>query len=295
MQPVLPSTMVRGPAALAIIFISSADSHPWQVRWPEVKNSSNGSFLTDLKGSSFCVGSICTKVAMASNILSDALSASAKNLYLFAQSNPLRERLRFACSSLINRLGYFLHVGNRNLAAAQPGDEAQHRRLFADRSRIERGADFSGHHAAHVRRAERIVAINHANSREAAQALGQLFSSKRPEPAQAHKADLLSLLAHMPDGNLHRRRERAHSHQHDVGVFGHVFLEERITIGASKDAREVGIGFFQYAGRALHGGKVLAANFHDPIFIALWGHGDGVIGMEQQIAAVIARQEFVYF
>ncbi len=40
MQPVLPSTMVRGPAAFTIIFMTSADSHPWQVRCPEVKYSS---------------------------------------------------------------------------------------------------------------------------------------------------------------------------------------------------------------------------------------------------------------
>ena len=42
MHPVLPSTMVRGPAALIMSFITSADSHPWQVLWPEVKYSSSG-------------------------------------------------------------------------------------------------------------------------------------------------------------------------------------------------------------------------------------------------------------
>ena len=59
MHPVLPRTIVRGPAALAIIFITRADSQPWQVRWPEVKYSSRGSFFKDLKGSSCCVGSSC--------------------------------------------------------------------------------------------------------------------------------------------------------------------------------------------------------------------------------------------
>ena len=49
MHPVLPSMMVRGPAALAIIFITSADSQPWQVRWPEVKNSSSGIFFSPLE------------------------------------------------------------------------------------------------------------------------------------------------------------------------------------------------------------------------------------------------------
>src|SRR5439155_943424 len=60
MQPVLPSTMVRGPAALTINFITRADSHPWHVRWPEVKYSSSGTFLTPLKGSSCWVGSVST-------------------------------------------------------------------------------------------------------------------------------------------------------------------------------------------------------------------------------------------
>jgi hypothetical protein len=32
MHPVLPSTMVRGPAAFTIIFMTRADSHPWHVR-----------------------------------------------------------------------------------------------------------------------------------------------------------------------------------------------------------------------------------------------------------------------
>ena len=64
MHPVLPSMIVLGPAALAIVFITSDDSQPWHVLWPEVKNSSNGIFLTALKGSNFWVGSICTYVAM---------------------------------------------------------------------------------------------------------------------------------------------------------------------------------------------------------------------------------------
>ncbi len=32
MQPVDPSTMVRGPEAFTMSFITRADSHPWQVR-----------------------------------------------------------------------------------------------------------------------------------------------------------------------------------------------------------------------------------------------------------------------
>src|SRR5215831_948145 len=55
MHPVEPSTIVRGPEALTISFITSADSQPWQVRWPDVKYSSIATFLTPLKGSRICV------------------------------------------------------------------------------------------------------------------------------------------------------------------------------------------------------------------------------------------------
>ena len=55
MQPVEPSTIVRGPDALTMSFITSADSQPWQVRWPEVKYSSIVTCLTPLNGSRICV------------------------------------------------------------------------------------------------------------------------------------------------------------------------------------------------------------------------------------------------
>src|ERR1700730_19352914 len=64
MQPVEPSTMVRGPAALTISFITRADSQPWQVRWPEVKYSSIVTFLTPLKGSRICVAFVNAVSAM---------------------------------------------------------------------------------------------------------------------------------------------------------------------------------------------------------------------------------------
>jgi len=53
--PFNPAGMTAVPEALsfntAISFITNADSQPWQVRWPEVKNSSRGIFLTLLMGS----------------------------------------------------------------------------------------------------------------------------------------------------------------------------------------------------------------------------------------------------
>src|SRR2546425_8330983 len=55
MQPVEPSTIVRGPAAFTMSFMTSADSQPWHVRWPEVKYSSMVTFLIPLNGSRTCV------------------------------------------------------------------------------------------------------------------------------------------------------------------------------------------------------------------------------------------------
>src|SRR5439155_15500714 len=55
MHPVEPRTMVRGPAALTINFMTRADTQPWQVRWPEVKYSSRVTFFTPLKGERTCV------------------------------------------------------------------------------------------------------------------------------------------------------------------------------------------------------------------------------------------------
>src|SRR5439155_21525166 len=55
MHPVEPRTMVRGPAALTINFMTRADTQPWQVRWPEVKYSWRVTFFTPLKGERTCV------------------------------------------------------------------------------------------------------------------------------------------------------------------------------------------------------------------------------------------------
>src|SRR5262245_66451448 len=55
MHPVEPSTMVLGPAALTMSFMTRADSQPWHVRCPDVKYSSRVTRLTPLKGSRICV------------------------------------------------------------------------------------------------------------------------------------------------------------------------------------------------------------------------------------------------
>src|SRR4030095_13269335 len=55
MPPVDPSTIVGGPDALTMSFMTSADSHPWQVRCPEVKYSSIVTRLAPRKGARLCV------------------------------------------------------------------------------------------------------------------------------------------------------------------------------------------------------------------------------------------------
>src|SRR5881296_171883 len=58
MQPVEPSTIVRGPEAFTMWRITSADSQPWQVRCPETKSSSYGTSLTPLICGRSCAGMI---------------------------------------------------------------------------------------------------------------------------------------------------------------------------------------------------------------------------------------------
>src|SRR5688572_33273327 len=51
MHPVDPSTIVRGPAAFTMSFMTSPDSQPWHVRRPEVKYSSRLTRLMPRNGS----------------------------------------------------------------------------------------------------------------------------------------------------------------------------------------------------------------------------------------------------
>src|SRR5258708_22369497 len=182
MHPVDPSTMVRGPAAFSISVIPSAGSQPRQVRWPEGENASSGSFFTPLNGSSPWVGRSFTSSA-------NSLSVTAMIFilpWLLAQPDPGGCRLRLACSGGGNDLGHLLHVGDRYLAAAQAGDEADHGR--AGRGPVQRRADLVDQHAALVGRAEREVTIDHPHRLEAAQRLRQVLRREGPEPADAHEA-----------------------------------------------------------------------------------------------------------
>src|SRR5215472_8042900 len=156
MQPVLPSTMVRGPAALTIIFMTRADSQPWQVRCPEVKNSSSGSFFTPLKGSSVCVGRSFRSSAISLSLT--AMIDPPRSLSLFAQSDPLRSRLRLSFRGLEDAVGHLLHIGHRDLTASEAADEPEDGRSFA--SRVHCRAYLGREDAAVVRRAQREVAVD---------------------------------------------------------------------------------------------------------------------------------------
>src|SRR5713226_6664255 len=178
MQPVLPRTMVRGPAALTIIFITKDDSHPWQVRWPEVKNSSSGSFFTPLNASSFCVGWSFT--SSANSLSLTAMSSSSygrskmqSNNALLAHADPLRPRLRLSLRGPVDTLGHLPDGGHRDLATSEAADEAEDGRPL--RGGVHRRAHLGREDPAPVRRAQREVAVDDAHRLEASQRRRQLL------------------------------------------------------------------------------------------------------------------------
>src|SRR5262245_54716025 len=175
MQPVLPSTMVRGPAALTIIFMTRDDSHPWQVRCPEVKNSSSGSFFTPLKGSSVCVGRSFTSSANSLSLTAMVDPPTLDAFQLFAQSDPLRCRLRLSFRGQVHALGHLPHGGHRDLTASEAADEPEDGRPVG--SRVHRRAYLSGEDPAPVRRAQREVAVDDTHRLEAPERRGQLLGS----------------------------------------------------------------------------------------------------------------------
>ena len=79
MQPVEPSTIVRGPDAFTISFMTSADSQPWQVRCPEVKYSSMVTRLMPRNGSRICVA-LLNVVASAMRVVSYSRTPSQRVL-----------------------------------------------------------------------------------------------------------------------------------------------------------------------------------------------------------------------
>src|SRR5215831_1191262 len=134
MHPVEPSTMVRGPAALTISFITRADSQPWQVRWPEVKYSSMVTFFTPLKGRRTCVSFV--------NVVASAMSPSPLLAHTEPVSRPLGATSVRRCVADVHGL---VHVFERHLPPAETADEADQRGPVI--GVVERGPHLGGHHA----------------------------------------------------------------------------------------------------------------------------------------------------
>src|ERR1035441_5308599 len=162
MQPVLPRTTVLGPAAFASSFMICAGWQPLHVRWPDLKYSSCGTFLTPLKASRFCVGFSSTNVLIIV-ILSGSGNASWDALS--PQPNPLCQGLRLTFGGLEHDVGHRFHVRHGYFAATQSANEANNRRS-GRAAAVHGGPNFRPHYPTQVRRTEREVAIDYADGLE---------------------------------------------------------------------------------------------------------------------------------
>src|SRR5215471_15514112 len=162
MQPVDPSTIVRGPAALTISFMTSADSQPWQVRCPEVKYSSIVTRLTPRNGSRICVAFV-NVVVSAMSALSLFIAASRpagpqprdglQRATLFPHAQPMGLGIRLpGRRRRVAHVRGLVDVLERHLAPAEPADERHQRRPSV--RIIQGGPDLVGDHARAERRAE---------------------------------------------------------------------------------------------------------------------------------------------
>src|SRR5262249_48184414 len=239
MQPVERSTTVRGPAALTISFMISADSQPWHVRWPDVKYSSMVTFLMPRKASRTCVA--------LSNVVS-----GIRCLLLFPHAEPAGLRVGLAgVRGIVTKVRRLIDILERHLAAAETADEAEQRRPLG--GVVERRADLVGDHAGGEWRAHRVVAIDDADRLGPGQHGHDLLGRKRPEPPQPDQADLLALCPHVSNADLDGQRDRPHADEDDVGVLGHVLLEPRVLGTTAEDLAEVRVGLLDDGIGALHG------------------------------------------
>src|SRR5262250_1475017 len=278
MHPVAPRTIVRGPAALTMSFMTRADSQPWQVRWPEVKYSSRVTLLTPRKGSRVCVM---------------FAKASAMLVSLFPYAEPLRlERGLAGGRRLEAEVRGLVHVFERHLTASEAADEGQQRRPLS--SIVHGRPDLVGDDARAEGRAEGVVAVDDPDGLGALQSGDHLLRGERAEPAGPDQADLLALGAHVADSDLEGQRDRPHTHQDDVGVLRHVLLEPWVLRSAPEDLAKIRVGLLDDRVGPTHRLVVLAADFDDPIFVGLRSDGDGVVRMEKEIAAIVARKELVH-
>src|SRR6266508_5766045 len=170
MHPVEPSTIVRGPDAFTMSFMTSADSHPWQVRCPEVKYSSIVTRLTPRNGSRICVALL--------NIVVSAMVASP----LFPNAQPVGLRVGLADhGGRVAKVHRLVDILQDHFATAQTADEGQERRPPI--GIVQGRADLVGDHARPERRTERIVAVDDAHRLRLRQRRYELLGRERPEPA----------------------------------------------------------------------------------------------------------------
>src|SRR5215216_1509317 len=91
---------------------------------------------------------------------------------------------------VIHQFGDVFSVLDRDLAPAEPRDEAQYRRPLV--TRVERRLDLCVQDATVVRRSERVIPIDDADRLEARQNCLDLLGRKGPEPLESDEADLLA-------------------------------------------------------------------------------------------------------
>src|SRR5512142_2126264 len=274
MQPVDPSTIVRGPDALTMCRITRADSQPWQVRCPETKSSSYGTSLTPL-------------------IWGRAVSTAMSSL-LFADADPMAD-ITLGEVALGGGSGLLEDVGRHrllDLAATEARDEADDDGSLG--LAVERGADLVVEDAAVVRRAERVVAVDDTDGLEAGEALHEVLDREWTEPLEPDETHLVALRAETADRDLHREGERALADDHDLGVLGHVFVEERAVAPSTEDLLEVAVRFLDDGERLPHGVVVLAPDLHEPVLVHLRRDGDRVVRVQEAVTEVELRQELLH-
>src|SRR5437016_10905035 len=85
-------------------------------------------------------------------------------IFLLADANPLRGRLRFTRRSGKSYVGHLLYIRNGDFTSTQTANKTDYRRVLG--CGVEGGANFRGQDAACIRRAQREVAIDDAYARE---------------------------------------------------------------------------------------------------------------------------------
>ena len=135
------------------------------------------------------------------------------------------------------------------------------------------------------------VAVDHPDRAEAGEAGPQLGARERPEPAQVDVADPAAVLPQPPHGGARGHGHRPQPDEHDLGVVGHVLVEERRAVALAEELVELPVGLLDHPASSSGGLPVLAPQLHDPVLIDLGCDGDRVIGMEAAISQVEGRQE----